>query len=71
MERAARRRNALFLLGQFSGCENDSISDCLFPLGAFGVDNNLVGHFATMRARKTEDGEVQSWTALPPWRLDC
>ena len=64
MERAARRRDALFVLGQLSGCESGSLSDCLFPLGAFSVDDDFVGHLATTRVHKMEDGDVDNSTAL-------
>lgn len=47
VEGAARRCDAPLLLGQFSGCESDSFSDHLFPLGAPSVDNDFVERFST------------------------
>ena len=60
MERAARRRDALFVLGQLSGCECGGLPDCLLSLGAFSVDDDFVRHFVTTRAHEVEVGEMQN-----------
>ena len=59
IRRTARRRDALFFLGQFSSGEGGTLSYCLFPLGAFGVNEYLVGHLAAEdggRWNKESDG---------------
>jgi len=62
IRRTARRRNVLFLLGQLSGGESSSLSDCFFSFGAFGVDDDFVRHCARWQPKRGK----QSWTALPP-----